>query len=304
MIGQKVKEFFQIEYPILQAGFSGIDAKSVLPVCEEGGLGVLGVGLKSPEWLRGQLEEIQKNTQKPFGVEIFVHHPKIGEIFKVLLEKRVKFVFTDGGNPLPLFPYFESANIEVIPVVPTIRLAKKMEENGAKIVVLKGRESGAFTGIFPVFPMISLAKKILKIPLIVRGGIYDKMTAKVAFLLGADGIQIGTRLITTFESSFPQAYKQKIISAQSDDVKIILDFTNYPLSVIKNEFSERMEKLKEKNAFPEEVNFEKIFGEINLENVEEIPVFGGISAIAINELKSTKEVFKEIFEEATKDLEK
>lgn len=305
MVGKKLTQMLGIKYPIIQGGMAGIsEAKLVSAVSNAGGLGVIGAGLLPASWLEKQIDETRKLTDKPFGVNLFLQNPKIEELVKIVIQKRVPVVFTGGGNPLPLFPYFQASGIKVFCVVPSPRLAQKMEQNGADGVVVEGLESGGHIGKNTTFVLIPQARKLIKdIPLIAAGGIYDAQTAAAAFLLGADGIQLGTRFLASKECIVSQAYKEKIVSATLDDVEVIFHFTGHPLRVLKNEFSQEAKKLEEKNAFPEEIKAERIAGALGLGNVEKIPLMAGLSAGGINEIKSCQEIIEDIFSGIKKIVE-
>jgi len=285
-----------IKYPIIQGGMAGIsEANLVSAVSNAGGLGIIGSGLMPGSWLEEEIKKTKEKTTKPFAVNLFLQNPKIPELIRMIIKYQVPIVFTGGGNPLPLFPYLEAAGIKIIPVVPSPRLVKKMEDNGAEAVVVEGLESGGHIGENTTFCLIPQAKKLLqKIPLIAAGGIYDGKTAKAAFLLGADGIQMGTRFLASKECVVSEGYKKKIIEATADEIEVVLRFTGHPLRVIKNNWSAEMKKLEERGAFPEEIKAEKIAGSLGGEDVENIPLLAGLSAAGIKEIKSCQEIVDEI----------
>ena len=309
----KVCQLLNIKYPIIQGGMAGIsESKLVSAVSNAGGLGTIGSGLMSASWLEKEIEKTKELTKNPFAVNLFMQNSKIEELVRLIIKEQVPIVFTGGGNPLPLFPYFQAAGIKIIPVVPSPRLAKKMEDNGAEAVVVEGLESGGHIGEHTTFCLISQAKKMLNpirneisngarnIPLIAAGGIYDGKTAKAAFLLGAEGIQMGTRFLASKECQVHENYKKKILTAGADDITVVCRFTGHPLRVIKNQFSEEMKKLEEKGAFPEEIKAEKIAGTNPVSgNVENVPLLAGLSAAGISEIKSCQEIIDEIVKEIT-----
>jgi len=295
----KVCQLLGIKYPIIQGGMAGIsEANLVSAVSNAGGLGTIGSGLMPVPWLEREIQKTKELTKNPFAVNLFLQNPKIEDLVKVIIRYQVPIVFTGGGNPLPLFPYFQAAGIKIIPVVPSPRLSKKMEDNGADSVVVEGLESGGHIGENTTFCLIPQAKALLeKIPLIAAGGIYNGKTATAAFLLGADGIQMGTRFLASKECIAAEAYKKKIIETTADNIEVILRFTSHPLRVIKNKWSEEMKKLEERGAFPEEIKAEKIAGSLGGENVENIPLLAGLSAAGIKEIKSCREIIEEIVKE-------
>lgn len=292
----KLTQLLGIKYPIIQGGMAGIsESNLVSAVSNAGGLGTIGSGLMPVQWLENEIEKTKELTKNPFSVNLFLQNPKIEELVKIIIRHQVPIVFTGGGNPLPLFPYFQAAGIKIIPVVPSPRLAKKMEENRADAVVVEGLEAGGHIGENTTFCLIPQAKSLLKkIPLIAAGGIYDGKTAAAAFLLGADGIQMGTRFLATKECIIFEEYKKKILEATADDIEVILRFTGHPIRVIKNKFSEEMKKLEEKGAFPEEIKAEKIAGSLGGKDVEKGPFLAGLSAAGISEIKSCKAIIEEV----------
>ena len=211
-------------------------------------------------------------------------------------------VFTGGGNPLPLFPFLQSAGIKVIPVVPYARLAKKMEDNKADAVVVEGLESGGHIGNTTTMTLVPQVKKILKeMPFIAAGGIYNGKTAMAAMLLGADGVQLGTRFLASKECQIHENYKQAIINATDEDIIVVAKFTGHPVRVIKNELTEKILKLEEKNPFPEEIRAEKFAGsKVGAGNIEQAPLLCGLCAAGISEIKSCQEIIQEIVNEIKK----
>jgi len=293
----KVCQLLGIKYPIVQGGMAGIsESNLVSAVSNAGGLGTIGSGLMPENWLEEEIKKTKEKTNKPFAVNLFLQNPKTEELVKVVIKYQVPIVFTGGGNPLPVFPHLQAAGIKIIPVVPSPRLAKKMEDNGADGVVVEGLEAGGHIGENTTFCLISQAKALLRnIPLIAAGGIYDGKTAKAAFLLGADGIQIGTRFLASKECQVHENYKKKIVAASADDITVTLRFTSHPLRVIRNQWSEEMKKLEEKGAFPEEIKAEKIAGANPVSgNIENIPLLAGLSAAGTSEIKSCQEIIDEI----------
>ena len=294
-----LSQFLGIKYPIIQGGMAGIsESNLVSAVSNAGGLGVIGAGLMPVQWLEKEIQKTKELTKNPFGVNLFLQNPKAEELLKLIIRYQIPIVFTGGGNPLPVLPYLQAAGIKIIPVVPSPRLAKKMEDNGADAVVVEGLEGGGHIGTNTTFCLIPQTKKILqKIPLIAAGGIYDAKTASAALSLGADGIQMGTRFLASKESIASDAYKEAIVKATPDDIEVVLRFTNHPIRVIKNQLSEKWKKLEERGAFPEEIKAEKIAGVTGGKNVDNIPLLAGISAGAISEIKSCREIIEQIVRE-------
>jgi len=294
----KLCQLLGIRYPIIQGGMAGIsEANLVSAVSNAGGLGTIGAGLMPDSWLREEIRKTKELTENPFAVNLFLQNPKLESLIKIIIEEKVPIVFTGGGNPLPLFPHFKKAGIKIIPVVPSPRLAKKMEDAGADAVVAEGLESGGHIGQNTTFCLIPQTRDLLgrRAIIIAAGGIYDGKTAAAAFLLGADGIQMGTRFLASEECQIHQDYKKKIVEATPDEIEVALRFTGHPLRVIKNQLSEEWKKMEKKRAFPEEIKAEKIVsGRITLGDIEKIPLLAGLSAGGIGDIKSCKEIIEEI----------
>ncbi|MFA5714342.1 MAG: nitronate monooxygenase [Candidatus Paceibacterota bacterium] len=302
----KLTKLLNIKYPIIQGGMAGVsEAKLVSAVSNAGGIGVIGSGFASPAWLKEQIEETKKLTDKPFGVNLLMQNPNIGDLVKVIIEEKVPVVFTGGGNPLPIMPYLKQAGIKIIVVVPSVRLAGKMEQSGADAVVVEGSESGGHIGENSTFCLIPQARMIIKnIPLIAAGGIFDGKTFASSLIMGADGVQIGTRFMASTECQIHDNYKKAILDSTDEDVVVLARFTGHPVRAIKNKLAETIKKMEEKNPFPEEIDAERFAGNKGSANVDITPLLCGTCAGGITEIKSCGEIIKEIIGDAEKVLEK
>lgn len=301
----KITKLFKIQYPIIQGGMAGV-SESILvsAVSNAGGLGLIGSGYASPSWLEQEIKKTKQLTNKPYGVNLLMQNSKVEELIKVIIKEKVPIVFTGGGNPLPIMPYLKKARIKVVPVVSMARLAKKMEDNGADAVVVEGLESGGHIGENTTFCLIPQAKKLINIPLIAAGGIFDGKTLAAALILGADGVQMGTRFLAATECQAHENYKKAIIDSSDENITVLAKFTGHPVRVIKNKVSEDFKKIEEKNPFPEEVNSERFAGsKVGASgNIDLAILLCGICAGGINETKNCKEIIEEIVADAKKTL--
>lgn len=307
MIKSKITELLGIKYPIIQGGMAGVsEAHLAAAVSNAGGLGVIGSGFFPASWLEKEIKQTKELTDKPFGVNLLMQNPNVPELAKVIIKEKVPVVFTGGGNPLPLFPHLKKAGVKIIPVVALSRLAKKMEESGADAVVVEGLESGGHIGKSTTLVLVSQTKKKLdKIPLIAAGGIYDGKTAASMFVLGADGVQMGTVFMASEECKVHEKYKQAIIDSDCEDITVVARFTKHPVRVIKNKLAEEIKDLEKKNPFPEEVSSEKFAGsKVAAGNIERAPLLCGLCAEGISEIKTCKEIIEETMEDSKKALEK
>lgn len=301
----KITKLFKIQYPIIQGGMAGV-SESILvsAVSNAGGLGLIGSGYASPSWLEQEIKKTKQLTDKPYGVNLLMQNSKVEELIKVIIKEKVPIVFTGGGNPLPIMPYLKKARIKVVPVVSMARLAKKMEDNGADAVVVEGLESGGHIGENTTFCLIPQAKKLINIPLIAAGGIFDGKTLAAALILGADGVQMGTRFLAATECQAHENYKKAIIDSSDENITVLAKFTGHPVRVIKNKVSEDFKKIEEKNPFPEEVDSARFAGsKVGASgNIDLAILLCGICAGGINETKNCKEIIEEIVADAKKTL--
>jgi len=303
MFNNKLTQLLGIKYPIIQGGMAGVsESNLVSAVSNAGGLGIIGSGFFSPAWLEEEIKRTRSLTDKPFGINILMQNPEAPELIKVIIKERVSVVFTGGGNPLPVFSYLQAAGIKVIPVVGLVRLAKKMEDNGADAVVVEGLESGGHIGENTTFCIIPQVKALLKgIPLIAAGGIYNGKTAAAAFLLGADGVQMGTRFLASKECQVHENYKKAVLQATAENIAVVARFTGHPVRVIENELAKKIKELEEKNPFPEEVKADRFAGsKVAAGNIEKVPLLCGLCAGGIGEIKSCQEIIEEIMKEVEK----
>jgi enoyl-[acyl-carrier protein] reductase II len=271
----------------------------VSAVSNAGGVGIIGSGFLPASWLEEEIKKTKNLTDKPFGVNLLMQNPGVADLVKVIIKYRVPVVFTGGGNPLPVFPYLQASGIKIVPVVAMVRLAKKMEDNGADAVVVEGMESGGHIGEETTLTLVPQTKKALKkIPLIAAGGIYDGKTAAAAFLLGADGVQLGTRFLASKECQAHENYKKAILDATDENITVVGRFTGHPIRVIENELSKKIKKLEEKNPFPEELRADKFAGsKANSGDINQTVLLCGLCAGAISEIKSCQEIIEEIVKE-------
>lgn len=301
----KITKLFKIQYPIIQGGMAGVSESTLVSaVSNAGGLGLIGSGFASPSWLEEEIKKTKKLTNKPFGVNLLMQNSKVGDLVKIIIKEKVPIVFTGGGNPLPIMPYLKKAQIKVVPVVSMARLAKKMEDNGADAVVVEGLESGGHIGENTTFCLIPQARKLINIPLIAAGGIFDGKTLAAALILGADGVQMGTRFLAATECQAHENYKKAIIDSTDENITVLAKFTGHPVRVIKNKVSEDFKKIEEKNPFPEEVNSERFAGsKVGASgNIDLAILLCGICAGGINETKNCKQIIEEVVTDAEKIL--
>ena len=241
----KITQLFNIKYPIIQGGMiwnSGYKLASA--VSNSGGLGLIGAGSMYPEVLREHIQKCKKATDKPFGVNVPMLYPNIEEIIQIIIEEEVKIVFTSAGNPKTWTSYLKERGITVVHVVSSSKFALKAQEAGVDAVVAEGFEAGGHNGReeTTTFTLIPMVKEQISIPLIAAGGIATGRGMLAAMVLGADGVQMGSRFAASFESSAHDNFKKTIIETKEGDTQLTLKELA-PVRLIKNKFYNDIQEL-------------------------------------------------------------
>jgi len=234
----RITQLFNIKYPIIQAGMiwaSGYKLASA--VSNAGGLGIIGAGSMYPDVLREHIQKCKKATDKPFAVNVPMLYPNIEEIMNIIVKEGVKIVFTSAGNPKTWTAFLKDKGITVVHVVSSVKFALKAQEAGVDAVVAEGFEAGGHNGReeTTTFTLIPMVKEKLDVPLIAAGGIATGEGMLAAMVLGADGVQIGSRFAASVESSSHEKFKQAIVDAQDGDTHVTLKELA-PVRLIKNKF--------------------------------------------------------------------
>ena len=251
----KITQLFNIKYPIIQGGMiwnSGYKLASA--VSNAGGLGLIGAGSMYPEVLREHIQKCKKATKKPFGVNVPMLYPNIEELLNIIVEEDVKIVFTSAGNPKTWTSFLKEKGITVIHVVSSSVFALKAQEAGVDAVVAEGFEAGGHNGReeTTTFTLIPMVKEKIKIPLIAAGGIATGRGMLAAMVLGADGVQVGSRFAASVESSAHENFKNKIIETKEGETQVTLKELA-PVRLIKNKFYQDVQELYAKCPTKEEL---------------------------------------------------
>jgi enoyl-[acyl-carrier protein] reductase II len=299
----KITQLFNIKYPIIQGGMIWVSGyKLASAVSNAGGLGLIGAGSMYPEILREHIQKCKKATHKPFGVNVPMLYPDIEKIMDIIVEEGVKIVFTSAGNPKTWTSFLKEKGITVVHVVSSVKFALKAEEAGVDAIVCEGFEAGGHNGReeTTTFTLIPMVKEQLKIPVIGAGGIASGRGMLAAMVLGADGVQIGSRFAATEESSAHQNFKNTIIDVKDGDTHLTLKELA-PVRLVKNKFYNDVQELYLQN--PSKEKLKELLGrarakkgmfEGDLENGElEIGQIAGL----IHEIKPAKDVLEEIISE-------
>ncbi|MFV5692595.1 NAD(P)H-dependent flavin oxidoreductase [Flavobacterium sp. LT1R49] len=251
----KITELFNIKYPIIQGGMiwnSGYKLASA--VSNAGGLGLIGAGSMYPEVLREHIQKCKKATSKPFGVNIPMLYPNIEEIMKIIVDEEVKIVFTSAGNPKTWTSHLKENGITVVHVVSSSVFALKAQDAGVDAIVAEGFEAGGHNGReeTTTFTLIPMVKEKITIPLIAAGGIATGRGMLAAMVLGADGVQVGSRFAASVESSAHENFKETIVNVKEGDTQLTLKELA-PVRLIKNKFYQDVQDLYGKCATKEDL---------------------------------------------------
>jgi enoyl-[acyl-carrier protein] reductase II len=296
-------KLFSIQYPIIQAGMiwtSGWRLASA--VSNAGGLGLIGAGSMYPEVLREHIQKCKQATDKPFGVNVPLLYPDIDKIIQILIEEKVKIVFSSAGNPSTWTTKLKDNDMKVVHVVSSVKFAKKAEQAGVDAIVAEGFEAGGHNGREETTTMvlIPMVRDSVSIPLVAAGGIADGRAMLAAEALGADGIQVGSRFAASQESSLHQNFKDRIVQTNEGETILTLKQLT-PVRMIKNKFYEKVQEAEQRGATIDQLRellgvrrskkgmFEGDLDEGELE-------IGQIAAM-IKKIQPAAEILHEIFEQ-------
>ena len=255
MLQSPICDLIGISYPVFQGGMAWIaDANLAAAVSNGGGLGIISAMNANADWLRGQIRRAKELTDRPFGVNIMLMSPFADEVAKVVVEEGVKVVTTGAGNPGKYMDAWREAGICVIPVVASVGLARMMERAGASAVVAEGTESGGHIGELTTMTLVPQVCSAVNIPVIAAGGIADGRGVAAAFMLGACGVQVGTRFLVAEECGVHQNYKDRVLKAKDIDTVATGRRLGHPVRSLKTRFSrEYMKKEYDPNVTAEEL---------------------------------------------------
>ena len=305
MINSRITDILNIKYPIIQGGMAWIsDADLAVGVSEAGGLGIIS-GVGETEDVRDQIKKAKSLTNKPFGVNIMLMAKNVDEIAKMVCEEKVSVVTTGAGSPGKYMEDWKKNNIKVIPVVPSVAIAKRMEKFGADAVIVEGMEAGGHIGQLTTMSLVPQVVDAVSIPVIAAGGIGDGRGIAASFMLGACGVQMGTRFLVSDECNVHDNYKEKVLSARDIDSEITGTSTSHPVRVLRNKLTREYVKLEKSNADSSEI---EALGKGALRkavidgDVENGSVMAGQIAGLVKEKQSCKEIINELVYEFEETL--
>ena len=302
-----ITKLLGIKYPVFQGAMAQIARHQLASaVSNAGGLGIIASGGMSPEQLREEIVNCKKYTDKPFAVNLMLMMHNINEIIDVIIDEGVGIVTTGAGTPRKYMPKLKEAGIKVIPVIPSVKAAKKMEELGCDAVVVEGMEAGGHVGESTTMALLPQVTSAVNIPVIAAGGIADGRGVAAAYCLGASGVQMGTVFLATEECPVSENYKNAIIEAVDTSTTLTGTKFGAPVRGIKNELTKRYHELEEKSSTLMELE-ELTLGSLRKAayegDVENGSIMSGQIAGLVNEIRPVKDVIEVIFEEDQKVLE-
>ena len=299
----EITELLGIQYPIIQGGMAWVAEHHLAAgVSEAGGLGLIGAASAPADWVRQQIREARKKTEKPFGVNIMLMSPYADEVAKVIVEEGVKVVTTGAGSPEKYMEMWKSAGSKVIPVVASVALARMMERGGADAVIAEGTESGGHIGSATTMTLVPQVRDAVQVPVIAAGGIGDGRGMAAAFMLGADAVQLGTRFVVAKESICHGNYKERILKAKDIDSAVTGRSHGHPIRQLRNQMTKEYLKKEQEGVPFEELELLTVGALRNAVidgDVKNGTVMAGQIAGLIKKEQTCQEIIEEIMREAT-----
>ena len=302
MIKSEICEILGIEYPVFQGGMAWIaDGKLAAAVSSGGGLGIIAAGNAPAEYVREQVRIAKSITEKPIGVNIMLMSPFAEEVAKVVIEEKVEVVTTGAGNPSKYIKDWKEADIKVIPVVASVAMAKLMTRLGATALIAEGGESGGHVGELTTMVLVPQICDATNLPVIAAGGIVDGRGVAASFMLGAQGVQLGTRFLSAFECNIHPIYKEKILKATDLCTMVTGKRLGHPVRSLRTQFARDYQKAEYGGMADEELENLAV-GALRLAvqegNNEKGCFLSGQCAAMVKKEQSAADIIKEIMEEA------
>lgn len=298
----RICDLLEIEYPIFQGAMARIsDASLAAAVSEAGGLGIIASGTAPVDYVRDEIQKVKRITKKPFGVNIMLLSEYADEIAQLVCDEGVKVVTTGAGMPTKYIEKWKEHDIKVIPVVPSVAMAKRMVRSGVDAVIAEGTEAGGHIGELTTMALVPQIVDSVDVPVLAAGGIGDGRGIAASFMLGADGVQVGTRFLCAHECNIHQNYKDKILKAKDIDTVITGRATGHPVRILKNRLSREFQEL-EKNQAPleeyDELGTGALYRAVVEGDTNRGSLMAGQIAALITKEQSCEEIIKEMFSEA------
>jgi enoyl-[acyl-carrier protein] reductase II len=297
----RLTELLGIQHPIIQGGMAWTaTAELAAAVSEAGGLGIIGAGHMPTDLLRDQIRTAKGLTSRPFGVNLMLLTPHIDELVQLVLDEHVPVVTTGAGNPGKYMASLKEQGIKVLPIAPSVALAKRMESIGADAIIGEGMEAGGHIGELTTMVLTPQLADAVDIPVVAAGGIADGRGVVAAFALGAEGVQVGTRFMCAEECTIHPAVKEQVIRAKDRDTVVTGRSTGHPVRVIKNKLARRIGELDKENRHEEieALGSGKLALAMREGDVEMGSLMAGQAAAMVCRVQPAAEIVSEMIEEA------
>lgn len=249
MFHTEICDILGIEYPILQGGMAWVaTGELAAAVSNGGGLGIIGAGNAPPDIVEKEIKKAKSLTNKPFGVNVYYMSPFVDEVIDVVIKEKVAVITTGAGNPGKHIDRLKEAGVKIIPVVASVALARRLERMGVDAIIAEGMECGGHIGDLTTMALVPQVVDAVNVPVIAAGGIADGRGLAAAFMLGAKGVQMGTRFICSEECTVHDNYKMAIIKAKDRETVVTGRTTGHPVRALKNKLSRQFELLEKQGA--------------------------------------------------------
>ncbi len=304
----RITELFHIQHPVIQGGMAWVsDAVLAAAVSNAGGLGLLAGASLPAETVRGEILRAKELTDKPFGLNIMLMSGHSADLVQLAIEEHLAVVATGAGNPAKYIPALKEAGVKVVPVIPSVAIAKKMEKAGADAVVAEGCESGGHIGEMTTMALVPQVADAVRIPVIAAGGIADGRGLAASLMLGAEGIQMGTRFLAAEECRISETYKQMVLDASDSDTIVTGRTFGRGVRSLKSPLSKRLLEMEKNGAAFEEIErltMDSLRRAVQEEDPENGSYMAGQIAGLVHGCQSAKKILEEIVFQAENLLKK
>ena len=303
----RLQELLHTEYPFIQGGMANIaTGPFAAAVSNAGGLGLIGAGGMTLATLKENIDACRRLTSKPFGVNIMLMHPEAQQMAELVANERIPIITTGAGNPAKYMDMWKAAGCKVLPVVPGVALARRMESCGADAIIAEGTESGGHVGEMTTMALVPQVVDAVRIPVIAAGGIADGRQLLAAFSLGACGVQLGTCLLASEECPIHDNYKQAILKAGDNDTVVTGRIAGVPVRVLKNRMTR--EYVKQEKAGADKMELEKYtLGSLRRAvfdgDVQTGSLMAGQVAGQLHEIRPVRQIFEDLMAQASATLQ-
>lgn len=308
MIKTPLCSLLHIEYPILQGGMAWVaTGELALAVSKAGGLGIIGAGSAPPDVIRKEIAKVKEATERPFGVNVMLMSPFVDDVMEVILEERVDVVTTGAGNPASYIPHLIDAKIKVLPLISSVAMAKRLARLPITGVIAEGTEAGGHIGDLTTMTLLPQICDAVDLPVIAAGGIADGRGFAAALLLGAVGVQMGTRFVCASESIAHENYKEAIVKAHDRDAVVTGRSTGHPVRNLRNRLTYQMNRMEREGASVEELEKKgegRLRDAVLLGEIHEGSVMAGQIAGLIKDILPAEEILISTMRDTERELKR